>query len=349
MDFATLPDPELPRVLLVAGPTGVGKSTFAMRAAELLDGEIVGADSVQIYKRVDIGTAKPSAEQREQVPHHLVDTLPLDADFDVGSYVERAKDVIADIRARGKFPIIVGGTGLYFRLLIHGIFQAPPVDDAIRERFERIAHKEGTDALYERLRDVDPSLAERLDPEDDVRVRRGLEVHEQTGRPLSELQSEHAFDDPNYYPLKLGLIRPRHEIHERINHRFDEMMEAGLLDEYRQLVVDEGFDRDLKPLQAIGYRQMGEHLLDDVPLEEAIRDAKASSRQYAKQQIGWLRGEPMVHWTLAPVADAPDQPDASYDPGALPDRVRRDLTTFADGADPDLDWADIDSYDVERP
>jgi len=340
MEFDTLPDPDLPRVLLVAGPTGVGKSQFAVRAAELLDGEIVGADSVQIYKKVDIGTAKPDESQRDRVPHHLIDELPLDEPFDVGRYVERAKQVIADIRQRDRFPIIVGGTGLYFRLLIHGIFQAPEVDDAVRQKFERLADRRGIEALHDELREVDPGLANRLDPEDEVRIRRGLEVYEQTGRPLSELQSEHQFGDPNYYPLKLGLIRPRHEIHERINRRFERMMEAGLLDEYRQLVVDQGYDRDLKPLQAIGYRQMGEHLFDDVPLEEAVRDAKASSRQYAKQQIGWLRGEPMVHWTLAPVAD---------ENGDLPPEVRSDLNTFAAGNEPDLDWADIDSYDVERP
>lgn len=340
MEFETLPDPDLPRVLLVAGPTGVGKSQFAVRAAELLDGEIVGADSVQIYKKVDIGTAKPTPAQRDRVPHHLVDELPLEADFDVGQYVERAKSVIADIRQRGKFPIIVGGTGLYYRLLIHGIFQAPEVDDDIRRKFEQLAGERGVEALYNRLAEVDPGLADRLDPEDEVRIRRGLEVHEQTGRPLSELQSEHQFGDPNYYPLKLGLIRPRDEIHERINRRFEQMMERGLLDEYRQLVVEEGYDRELKPLQAIGYRQMGDHLFDDVPLDEAIRDAKASSRQYAKQQIGWLRGEPMVHWTLAPLAD---------DDGTLPPDVRSDLNTFAAGNEPELDWADIDSYDVERP
>jgi tRNA dimethylallyltransferase len=338
MEFDTLPTPDLPRLLVVGGPTAVGKSSFALRAAELLDGEIVGADSVQIYEDVDIGTAKPDEAARERVPHHLIDELELDTDFDVAQYVQRAKDVIADIRERGKRPIVVGGTGLYIRLLVHGIFEAPEASDEIREKYVRLEEKRGVEALYERLQEVDPDLADKLEPEDGVRVRRGLEVYEQTGTPLGELQREHKFSDPNYYPLKIGLIRPRQELYDRIHRRFDQMMEEGLLDEYRSL-IDDGYDRELKPLQALGYRQMGEHLFDDVPLDEAVDEAKKRTRNYAKQQISWFRGEPMLHWALAPVAN---------ETGRLPDEVRDDLTTFFEGGEPELDWADVDSYDVTR-
>ncbi len=337
MEFDTLPTPDLPRVLVVGGPTAVGKSSFALRAAEYLDGEIVGADSVQIYKHVDIGTAKPDEEARARVPHHLIDELDLDADFDVAHYVHRAQDVIADIRERGKRPIVVGGTGLYIRLLVHGIFEAPEASEAIREKYLQIEQEEGTEGLYERLEEVDPTLARKVDLEDGVRIRRGLEVYEQTGNPLSQLQDEHKFSDPNYYPLKIGLIRPRQELYDRIHRRFDQMMEEGLLGEYRAL-IERGYDRDLKPLQALGYRQMGDHLFEDVPLEEAIREAKKRTRNYAKQQISWFRGEPNLQWALAPVADD----------GELPEEVRDDLKTFFEGGEPDLEWADVDSYDVTR-
>jgi tRNA dimethylallyltransferase len=338
MEFETMPSPDLPRILVVGGPTAVGKSSFALRAAELLDGEIVGADSVQIYKKVDIGTAKPTPEQRERVPHHLIDELDLDEPFDVAEYVDRAKEVIADIRERGKFPIVVGGTGLYLRLLVHGIFEAPKASDALRDKYMRLQEQEGLDALYAKLQEVDPAWADRVDADDGVRIRRGLEVWEQTGETMTELQNQHQFGDPNYYPLKIGLIRPRQELYDRIHERFDQMMERGLLEEYRA-IIEAGYDRDLKPLQALGYRQMGEHLFDGVPLEEAVREAKKRTRRYAKQQISWLRGEPMLHWAMAPVAD---------EKGELPGAVRRDLICFRDGGEPELEWAQVDSYDVTR-
>jgi len=337
MEFETLPTPDLPRVMVIGGPTAVGKSTFALRIAEAVDGEIVGADSVQIYRDVDIGTSKPSEAARRRVPHHLIDELELDEEFDVAQYVGRAKAVIADLRERGRRPIVCGGTGLYLRLLVHGIFEAPEADDEIREKYERLAAEEGMEALHERLREVDPTLADELDVEDGVRIRRGLEVWEQTGKPLSQHQQEHQFSDPNYYPLKVGLIRPREELYDRINRRLDAMMEQGLLEEYRSR-IEEGYDRDLKPLQALGYRQMGDHLFDDVPLEEAVRRAKARTRNYAKQQISWLRSEPELHWAMAPVADD----------GELPDRVVDDVEAFFSGEEPALEWAGVDSYDVQR-
>lgn len=338
MEYDTLPTPDLPRILVVGGPTAVGKSTFAVRVAEAIGGEIVGADSVQIYRHVDIGTAKPSDDARRRVPHHMIDELEPDQHFDVGRYVRRAKEVIADIRERGKRPIVTGGTGLYLRLLVHGIFEAPESDEEIREKYERLAEEEGIEALYERLEEVDPELAGKVDPSDGVRIRRGLEVYDQTGKALSEHQQEHSFSDPNYYPLKIGLIRPRHEIHERINRRFDQMMDEGLLEEYRGL-VEEGYAPDLKPLQALGYRQMGQHLFDDLPLDEAIREAKTRTRRYAKRQISWLRSEPGLEWAMAPVAD---------ENGELPAEVVADLERFFDGGEPALEWAGVDSYDVRR-
>ncbi len=338
MDYDTLPTPDLPRILVIGGPTAVGKSTFALRVAEAIDGEIVGADSVQIYRHVDIGTAKPDDEARRRVPHHLIDELELDEHFDVGRYVRRAREVIAEIRGRGKRPIVVGGTGLYLRLLVHGIFEAPESDDAIREKYERLADELGLEALYERLEEVDPELAAKIDPSDGARIRRGLEVYEQTGEPLSVQQREHSFSDPNFYPLKIGLIRPRDEIHERIDTRFDRMMQEGLLEEYRA-IREQGYDPELKPLQALGYRQLGEHLDGELPLEEAVREAKTRTRRYAKRQISWLRSEPGLEWAMAPVAD---------EHGELPERVVADIRAFFQGGEPELEWAGIDSYDVQR-
>ena len=337
MEIADVSTEGLPRILVIAGPTAVGKSSFAVAVAEQVGGELVNADSVQLYRELDIGTAKPTDEQRERVPHHLFDVLDPDQESNVADYVRLASNAIAEIRERGKLPVVVGGTGMYIRVLVHGIFDAPEPDEQIRQRYKDIAAEKGSPHLHEKLQGIDPDLADNVHPNDAVRIIRGLEVFEQTGKPLSVHQREHRFKKPNYDALKVGLLRPRQELYDRINLRADQMIEEGLLDEYRGL-IERGYDRELKPLQSLGYRQMGEHLFDGVPLDEAVASMKKHTRRYAKQQISWFRSEPDLRWAMAPVCDE----------GALPDEVRVDLEAFAGGASPALDWADLEPYDVER-
>jgi tRNA dimethylallyltransferase len=338
MDIANVPTKGLPKILVVAGPTAVGKTSFALDVAEAMGGEVVNYDSVQLYRHLDIGTAKPTAAERERVPHHLVDVLDPDQESNVADYLEMANAAIADIHARGKVPVLVGGTGMYVRILVHGIFEAPPPDEELRDRLRADAADKGRAHLHERLEEVDPELAERVHPNDLVRVIRGLEVYEQTGKALSQHQREHRFKKPNFDALKIALLRPRDELYARIEQRADQMIEQGLLAEYEAL-IERGYDRQLKPLLSLGYRQMGEHLFDGVALDEAVAEMKKQTRRYAKQQIGWFRGEPNVHWALAPL----------HDPGgALPSEVLGDIEAFFAGREPSLGWADLDPYDVTR-
>ncbi|MFP4598426.1 MAG: tRNA (adenosine(37)-N6)-dimethylallyltransferase MiaA [Persicimonas sp.] len=337
MDIAQPPTKGLPKLLVVCGPTAVGKTSLALGVAEELGGEIINADSVQLYRRLDIGTAKPTPAERTRVPHHLFDVLDPDQESNVADYLEMAHAAIAEVHERGKIPVLVGGTGMYVRLLVHGIFEAPPPDEELREEFRALAEREGRAHLHDMLAEVDPELAERVHPNDMVRTIRGLEIYEQTGKPLSVHQREHRFQKPNYDALKVALLRPRHELYERINRRVHIMLEQGLVDEYRGLIAD-GYDRELKPLQSLGYRQMGQHVLDDMPLEEAVAEMKSQTRRYAKQQIGWFRNEPNIHWALAPL---------EID-GELPAQVLGDIEAFFGGGEPDLEWAQLEPYDVSR-
>lgn len=341
MDIANISTHGLPRIIVLGGPTAVGKTRFSLALAKAFGAEIVNYDSVQIYRNLDIGTAKPSAKERDLVPHHLFDVLDPDEPSNVADYMKMAHATIADIVGRGKVPLLVGGTGMYARILVHGIFEAPPADPEIRARHRAIVAQHGNAHLHAMLARVDPELAEKFHENDILRVSRGLEIFEQTGKPLSVHQREHRFKKPNYDALKLGLLRPRDELYSRINQRVDQMMTRGLLDEYKELIT-RGYDRRLKPLQSLGYRQMAQHLFEGMPLDEAVEDMKVSTRRYAKQQISWFRKEPGLHWALAPILK--DE--------ILPAMVRDDIEAFIAGAPTDqleLAWAQLDSYDVERP
>lgn len=345
MDIANISTHGLPRIIVVGGPTAVGKTRFSLALAEAFGAEIVNYDSVQLYRKLDIGSAKPSAEERARVPHHLFDVLDPVEPCNVADYLAMAHRVIAEIVGRGKVPLLVGGTGMYARILVHGIFEAPPADAAIRERHRALVAAHGPAHLHALLAEVDPQLAAKFHENDVLRVSRGLEVFEQTGKPLSEHQREHRFSRPHYDALKIGLLRPRPELYARINARVDQMMASGLLDEYKRLITA-GYDRRLKPLQSLGYRQMYEHLFEGVPLAQAVEKMKVATRRYAKQQISWFRQEPRLHWVLAPILK-----DDSKD-GALPAPVHKDLEAFVSGAPADqldLAWAQLDSHRVERP
>lgn len=286
---------ERPRILVVVGPTASGKSSLAITLAEALNGEIVSADSMQVYRYMDIGTAKATPEERARVPHHLLDVVGPDETFNVADYKTRADGALADILARGKVPIVAGGTGLYVKVLIHGIFPAPKVDPQLRDRLQRESEVYGAEYLHARLALVDAPSAERIAVTDMVRIVRALEVYEQTGIPLSEHQMAHSFHGKDYAPLFLGLDYPRDVLYERVEARVDVMMAAGLLEEVRGLLA-RGYDRNLKPMQALGYKQLCEHLFGETTLEEAVRRIKRDTKHYAKRQLTWFKSDP-VRWT----------------------------------------------------
>lgn len=308
---------------MIAGPTGVGKSSLAMDLAERLGGEIVSIDSVQIYRGLDIGSAKPPAADRERIPHHLIDRLDPTQDCNVAEFAALALQAIDEISARGAVPIAVGGTNLYVRVLVHGIFDAPDASPEIRARHESDLATYGVAHLHDELRSVDAILADRIHPNDFIRISRGLEVYELTGRPLSEHQSEHAFKTPNVEALKIAVNRPREELYQRIDARVDAMLAAGFVDEVRAL-AERGLV-GLKPLQSLGYRHIGSYLAGDVEFEEAVRTLKRDTRRFAKQQLSWLRSEPNVVWTLADV-------DL--------DELERDVRAFIEERPPVLAWSD---------
>ncbi len=281
-------------LVAVVGPTGVGKTEVGIFLAEQVDGEIVNFDSVQVYKYLDIGTAKPTVEERKRVPHHLIDFLEPDEPFNAAAFVELADKVIAEIDERDKRPILVGGTGLYLKALLHGLFEVGDVSE-IREKLKARLEKEGLASLYQELKHLDPETAARLPETDWVRILRALEVYYATGKTFSELARQHAFSERRYPCLKIGLSIPREVLYRRLDQRVDRMLAAGLLEEIKALLA-RGYDPNLKPLRAIGYRHLIAYLQGEVDWEEAVRLMKRDTRHYAKRQLTWFRADPEIKW-----------------------------------------------------
>ena len=286
---------ERPRVIAVMGPTAVGKTGCVLQLAKDLGGEIVNADSMQIYRFMDIGTAKPTAAERAEVVHHLLDIVDPDQDFDASLYSQLARETIKNLVEEGKVAIVVGGTGLYLKALFHGLFPAAHSDQVIRQRLRREGEKDGGLELYKRLKKIDPSTAARLHPNDLFRIVRALEVWECTGKPMSVLQKEHGFRENPFFTLKIGLKLPRSQLYERINRRVEEMMELGLVNEVREL-LNLGYGVHLKSMQALGYRHMVQHLINGMKIAEALRTMKRDTRHYAKRQMTWFGGDQEINW-----------------------------------------------------
>ncbi|MCK4738585.1 MAG: tRNA (adenosine(37)-N6)-dimethylallyltransferase MiaA [Deltaproteobacteria bacterium] len=292
----------LPKIIVIAGPTGVGKSSLAVELAQELNGEIISADSVQIYRYMDIGTAKPSLIEREKVPHHMVDIINPDADFSAADFGKQAEDIITDITARGKVPFIVGGTGLYIKALTKGLFTGPGRDDAIRERLINEAREFGREALHKRLMAIDPVSAEKIHPNNIARVVRAIEVFEVSGKPISELHKEHAknsvgVDEKNkrYNCLNIALNIERAELYSKIDKRVDDMMEQGLVAEVRGL-LKRGYGSHLNSMHSLGYKEIISHIEGGVSLESAVVELKKNTRHYAKRQLTWFRGDKSFKW-----------------------------------------------------
>ncbi len=285
----------LPKLAIILGPTGIGKSEVALEVAQEIGGEIINADSQQIYRHLDIGTGKPSSQQQRVVPHHLLNIAEPTEKFNAALFLRLALKSIEDIQSHGKKAIVCGGTGLYLRVLTRGLFVGPSRDIRVRERLEAEGNKNGLESLYERLRVLDPEIALRVHPHDRQRIIRALEVIELTGKKMSAWQEEHGFHEARFQCLKIGLCRERKELYERINKRCDKMIRDGLVEEVKSL-ISRGYDLDLRPLRSVGYRQMGLHLRGELNWDEAVQLMKRDTRRLAKRQLTWFRSDREIHW-----------------------------------------------------
>jgi tRNA dimethylallyltransferase len=284
----------IPPVAVLAGPTGVGKTALAIRLAQELGAQIVNADSLQVYRELDIGTAKPNWEERAQVPHHLVDVVFPDQDFDAATYSDQGRRVLADLRARRVPPLVVGGTGLYIRALLYGIFDDGVQNEACRCQLQEELAAQGLPNLYERLHRLDPETAGRLHPNDAFRIVRALEVITASGRKMSDQQHQHDFADCPYRVLKICLERPREEIYTRIDTRVETMLAQGLVPEVQDL--RRRYPPHLKPLQSLGYRHVSAYIDEELGWDEMVAQLKRDTRRYAKRQLTWFRADAEFHW-----------------------------------------------------
>lgn len=285
------------RLAVIAGPTASGKTALAVALARRLGGEIVNADSQQVYRGLDVGTAKPTPEERAAAPHHLLDVVEPGEAMDAARWSALADRAVADVAARGRVPIVVGGTGLYLRALLHGVVAAPGRDPALRARLEEEAARLGRPSLHARLAAIDPEAARRIRPNDLVRVVRALEIAAGGLRP-SELHAAHAFQADRYDAVLLALEPPRPELHARIDARVREMFARGLLDEARALAAR--FGEAVPAKLPIGYAEAIACARGALPLEEAIRRVQVAHRRYARRQLVWLRKERGIEWLRPP-------------------------------------------------
>ena len=282
-------------VIAIIGPTAIGKSQVALLVAKALGTEILTADSTQVYRGMDIGTDKPTLGEREDVPHHLIDLVEPDQPFNAGEYRRHAQNEIARLHLRGRIPLVVGGTGLYIRALLRGLWASPPVDWKIRHQLEEEAKEKGKEALYHELAAVDPKTAHHLHPHDLVKVLRALEVFRQTGAPLSAQHDHHEFREHPYHSLIIGLTMNRATLYQRIEQRVEVELAKGLVEETRRL-LDLGYHRQLVSMKSLGYRQMSAYLEGECDFQEAVRLLKRDTRHFAKRQMTWFKKEPDITW-----------------------------------------------------
>lgn len=294
--------PAVPALLVIVGPTAVGKSELAVLACERFSGEIVGVDSMQVYRGLDLGTAKPSADVRRRVPHHGIDLADPSRDFSLGDFVREAVRAIDSIRGRGGLPVLVGGTGLYLRGLLKGIVGAPRRDEALRARLRDLAERRGTPHLHRLLRRVDRQAATRLPPGDRQRLVRALEVFFASRRGLSEWIGESPFGADRYASVKIGLDMDRAALHRIIDARVVGFFADGLVEEVRGL-IHAGCPETANAFKAIGYHEALRHLRGEIGLEETIALTQRSTRRYAKRQRTWFRKEEGVTWFTIDPAD----------------------------------------------
>ena len=285
-------------IVCIAGPTASGKTAFAVAMAKELNGEVVSCDSMQIYRRMDIGTAKPTADEMQNIPHHMIDVAEPDEDFSVSRYCEMATPIIDDIIARGKTAIIAGGTGLYMDSLIRGNAFAPCPSTGRRQELEDRADREGIEVLMQWLQQIDPDTAARLHLSDRKRIIRALEIYLETGETMTAHNLKTQAIPPRYSPVWFGLdFQERSQLYERIDRRVDIMLQQGLVQEIRDL-LDSGIPSKCTAMQAIGYKEFVAALEGYATIEEAADLVRQSSRRYAKRQLTWFRRNQSMHWLI---------------------------------------------------
>lgn len=282
-------------LVVLLGPTAVGKSRIATQVAKHLDADVLGADSRQVYRGMDIGTDKPTAEERQGVPHRLIDLVAPSETFNAGWYRRVAVLEIERLYRAGRLPFVVGGTGLYIRTLVRGLCPAPQADPYVRADLKKLRDDRGRDGLYAELMRVDQKTAARLHPNDESKVLRALEVYRLSGRPLSAVQAEHKFHETPFSALLIGLERRKETLYRRIEERIDWQLAHGMVEETR-LLLGQGFGLELGSMKGLGYRQVGAYLANECDYAEMVRRFKRDTRRFAKRQMTWFRSEPGVAW-----------------------------------------------------
>ncbi|HEK86536.1 MAG TPA: tRNA (adenosine(37)-N6)-dimethylallyltransferase MiaA [Candidatus Aminicenantes bacterium] len=288
---------KLNKVLIIVGPTAVGKSLIALRIAQKFSGEIINCDSMQVYRGFDIGTDKPSAESRKLVPHHLIDILEAEEQFSAADFARLAVETIEEVSEKGHLPIVVGGTGLYHKALVEGLFPGPGRDPSWRQKLRQEAEEKGLNHLYTRLQEIDPEYAQKITPGDKIRIIRALEVYYLTGKPISEHFSKTVSPIKNkgFLLYQIGLKLDRKELYRRIEERVDRMFAQGIVEEVKALVAS-GISTEAAPFKGLGYRQVLSFLNGEISLEQTIRLTKIETRHYAKRQLTWFKKSPGIVW-----------------------------------------------------
>jgi tRNA dimethylallyltransferase len=288
-------DRRLNKVLVIVGPTGVGKTQASLELADILDGEVVSLDSRQVYKYMDIGTAKPTKREMKKIAHHLIDIVYPDERFTAADYGRKARGVIKEIIRRNKQPIVVGGSGLYLKALTKGFFKGPKADEKLREKLREEESKLGPYYLFDKLKEVDPKAASSIHPNDSVRIIRALEVYELTGKPITSLQEKGDYEPFEMDFIKVGLTLDRKKLYERIDQRVEKMITEGFLDEVKGL-KEKGYSSELKAFKTVGYQELFSYLEGKIDLPLAVESIKLNTRHYAKRQLTWFRKDKEIKW-----------------------------------------------------
>lgn len=296
--------------VVICGPTGVGKTAVAIALSRFFNGEIINADSMQIYRYLDIGSAKPTPDEQKAVRHHLIDIVDPDEPFDAARYSTLASDTMKRLHERNVISFVAGGTGLYIKALLHGLFRDRPCNPSTIASLQKETAEKGSGLLHERLKAVDPVSASKIHPNDAFRIIRALEVFMETGRPISAFHQGHGFAEGRIEAIKIGLTMERDKLYERIDRRVDQMIDAGIVDEVKK-VIGLGYSTDLKPMKSIGYRHVTEYLAGLRSWDETLLLFKRDSRRYAKRQLTWFRNDPEILWfhpsEIEPMKNVVDQ------------------------------------------
>ncbi len=292
-------------LIVVVGPTAIGKTKISIELAKILNGEIVSADSMQVYKYMDIGTAKPTLEERQGISHHILDVVEPDQDFNVAIYQKIAKEAIDHIYEKDKLPIVVGGSGLYINSIVYPLdFTDAKEDQELRDKLYRVVDKKGNLFLHQKLMKVDPVTGKKVHPNDVKRIVRAMEIYHLTGKPMSEYRQNLKNAEIPYELAMIGLTMDRSKLYDRINRRVDEMIQKGLVYEVQEL-LNKGYGKDLISMQGLGYKELIEYIEGKSSLEEAVEIIKRDTRRFAKRQLTWFRKDKRIYWI--DIEDFPDE------------------------------------------